>query len=184
MPAPLSYPRAMAMDQEVLHNYLTYWREDTLKANGIFNDPPRIFNCDETGMPLSPTSSKVVDKVGSKNTSCLTGSINSQVTVLACSCTTGYVIPPFVIFDRQALNPELTNDEIPGTLYGLSSNGWIDKDLFSDHFSCLCTELQTVTFTLRWTLITLLPGSDKDGSQSGNNCIYITSQHHTYHTVP
>ena len=39
-----------------------------------------------------------------------------------------------VIFDCQAFNPELTNDEIPGTLYGLSSNGWIDKDLFSDHF--------------------------------------------------
>ena len=61
-----------------------------------------------------------------------------QVTVLACTCANGYVIPPFVIFDRKTLNPELTKGEVPGTLYGLSSNGWIDMELFSawffDHF--------------------------------------------------
>ena len=36
-----------------------------------------------------------------------------------------------VIFDRKTLTPELTKGEIPGTLYGLSSNGWIDMELFS-----------------------------------------------------
>ena len=43
--------------------------EDTLKANEIFNDASRIFNCDETGIPLNPSSLKVVDKVGAKNPS-------------------------------------------------------------------------------------------------------------------
>ena len=107
-----------------------------------FNDASRILNCDETGIPLSPSSFKVVDKVGAKNPSYLTGStkaqVTVQVTVLACSCATGYVIPPFVIFDRKTLNPELTKGEIPGILYGLSSSGWIDMELFSawffDHF--------------------------------------------------
>ncbi len=46
--------------------------------------------------------------------------------------------PPLVIFDRKTLNPELTKGEVPGTLYGLSSNRWIDMELFSgwffDHF--------------------------------------------------
>ena len=54
--------------------------------------------------------------------------------MLACSCANGYVIPPFVIFDRKTLSPELTNGEIPGTLYGLSANGWIDMELFSAWF--------------------------------------------------
>ncbi len=135
--APLSYARAMASDRDSLNNYFDLL-EDTLKSNEIFNDASRIFNCDETGIPLNPPSSKVVDKVGAKNPSYLTGSTKTQVTVLACTCATGYVIPPFVIFDRKTLNPELTKGEVPGTLYGLSSNGWIDIELFSgwlfDHF--------------------------------------------------
>ena len=135
--APLSFARAMASDRDSLNNYFDLL-EDTLKANEIFNDASRIFNCDETGIPLNPSSLKVVDKVGAKNPSYLTGSTKAQVTVLACSCATGYVIPPFVIFDRKTLNPELMKGEIPGTLYGLSSSGWIDMELFSawffDHF--------------------------------------------------
>ena len=50
----------------------------------------------------------------------------------------GYVIPPFVILIGKTLSPELTKGEVPGTLYGLSANGWIDMELFSawffDHF--------------------------------------------------
>ena len=98
--APLSFSRAMASDRDSLNNYFDLL-EDTLKANEIFNDASRIFNCDETGIPLNPSSLKVVDKVGAKNPSYLTGSTKAQVTVLACSCATGYVIPPFAIFDRK-----------------------------------------------------------------------------------
>ena len=43
--------------------------EDTLKENGIFNNPMRIYSCDETGMPLNPKGVKMVAKTGSKNVS-------------------------------------------------------------------------------------------------------------------
>ena len=46
--------------------------EDTLKAQGIFDNPSHIFNCDEKGISLNPKSSKVVDKVGAKNPTYLT----------------------------------------------------------------------------------------------------------------
>ena len=52
------------------------------------------------------------------------------MTVLACTCANGSVIPPFVIFDRKVLNPELTTGEVPGTIYGLSDKGWINRELF------------------------------------------------------
>lgn len=64
----------------------------------------------------------------------ITGNTKSQVTVLACSSAAGYALPPFVIFDRKSLNPQLTVGEVPGTLYGLSAKGWIDRSLFSDWF--------------------------------------------------
>ena len=131
--APLSFARAMASDKDSLNNYFDLL-EDTLHVNEIFDDASRIFNCDETGVPLCPPSLKVVDRVGVKNPVYLSGNTKAQVTVLACSCANGYVLPPFVIFDRKTLTPELTKGEIPGTLYGLSSNGWIDMELFSGWF--------------------------------------------------
>ena len=43
-----------------------------------------------------------------------------------------------VIFDAKRLNPEWTNGEFPGTMYGLSDYGWINTELFeawmSEHF--------------------------------------------------
>ena len=45
-----------------------------------------------------------------------------------------------VIFDREKFPMELANGEIPGAIYGFSSNRWIDQDLFekwfSNHFLC------------------------------------------------
>ena len=53
---------------------------------------------------------------------------------MACANATGHAVPPFVIYDRKTLNPKLTCDEVPGTLYGLSPKGWIDRSLFNDWF--------------------------------------------------
>ena len=39
-----------------------------------------------------------------------------------------------VIWDRKHLPPELAVGEIPGTIYGLSTKGWIDQELF--HLWC------------------------------------------------
>ena len=90
----LSYARAMASDLECLNSYFNLL-EDTLKINGVFDDPSYIFNCDETGMPLCPPSPKVIDQMGSKNPSYLTGGTKTQITVLACACAAGYAMPPF-----------------------------------------------------------------------------------------
>ena len=47
----------------------------------------------------------------------------------------GYAIPPFVIYDCKTLKPELVAGEVPGTMYGLSSSGWIDAELFDLWFT-------------------------------------------------
>ena len=39
-----------------------------------------------------------------------------------------------IIHDTARLNPAWTRDEVPGTKYGLSSNGWINTDLFEGWF--------------------------------------------------
>ena len=130
---PLSLARAMATDQGVLGKYFDIL-EDCLVQNGIFDKAAAIFNCDETGLPLNPACGKIISEKGSKNPSFVTGGDKSQVTVLACTSAAGYALPPFVIFDRQSLNQNMTKGEVPGTLYGLSSNGWMNSELFYHWF--------------------------------------------------
>ena len=130
---PLSLARAMATDQGVLGKYFDIL-EDCLVQNGIFDKAAAIFNCDETGLPLNPACGKIISEKGSKNPSFVTGGDKSQVTVLACTSAAGYALPPFVIFDRQSLNQNMTKGEVPGTLYGLSSNGWMNSELFNHWF--------------------------------------------------
>ena len=158
MPLPLA--RAMATDMECIDRYYDLL-EDTLKANGIFNNPTRIYNSDETGMPLSPKSVKAVARTGAKDVWATSGDTRSNITVLACSCASGVTIPPFVIFDRKTLNPELTTGEVPGTKYGLSAKGWINRELFMhwfyQHFltsillfdQCCCLWMATAVTTVQ-----------------------------------
>ena len=125
----LTYAHAMATNSDVFHCYYDML-DEMLKSNGIFDYPTHIFNCDETDLPLSPKSLKIVDLMGSKNSRYVTGRNNFQVTILAYSCVAGYVIPFFKIFIRKSLNQELTNGEIPRTLYSLSDSGWMTGKLF------------------------------------------------------
>ena len=148
---PLAYSRAMATDPNVLNRYFDLL-EETLRSNGIFNSPSHIFNCDETGFPLNPKSLKVVDEMSSKTTNCVTGNTKSQITVMACTSAAGYAIPPFVIFSRKSFNHELAKGEVPGTLYGLSDNGWMTRELFNhwftDHFLLYAPQVRPLLLLL------------------------------------
>ena len=106
-----------------------------MRSNELMDKPCQIFNCDETGMPLAPHPPRVVTMKGVKHSVSITSGEKSQITVLACCSAGGYAIPPFVIFDRKTLKPELAAGEVPGTMYGLSSSGWIDAELFDLWFT-------------------------------------------------
>ncbi len=129
---PLSIVRAKATDPEMLSRYFDLL-ERTLEDNCLVGKPGQVFNMDETGMPLDPKPPKVVVERG--GTACAVGSgCKSQVTVVGCISAAGFCIPPMVIWDRKTLAPELTIGELPGTIYGLSGNGWMDQELFKVWF--------------------------------------------------
>ena len=130
---PLSVARAKAGDPVVLKGYFDML-EECLRMNNIFDKPGCIFNCDETGIPLNPQCIKVIDKKGSKNPSHITSGDKSQLTVMACTCAAGYFIPPMIIFDRKKFVDSWAEGEVPGTLYGLSQNGWINSQQFHGWF--------------------------------------------------
>ena len=59
VPMGLTCSRTVASDRDVIDKYYSTL-EDTLIANKFLYSPGSIFNCDETGVPLSPKSFKVV----------------------------------------------------------------------------------------------------------------------------
>ena len=125
---PFLVQRAIATDADVLDRYFSMLME-TFTENGVLNRASQIYNCDETGLPLGAYNNRVVAKVGS-NPCCITTNTKTQVTVLACVSAAGITMPPFVIFKRKTVNQELASGEVPGTLYGLSENGWMTRKLF------------------------------------------------------
>ena len=60
----------------------------------------------------------------------MTSGNKTQISILACGNAIGQAIPPMVIFSGKQFNHELSVGEVPGTLYGMSENGWMDAELF------------------------------------------------------
>ena len=125
----LAQPRANAVNSVNIKNYFNLL-EKTLKTNELFDCPSRIYNMDESGLPLDHKPAKVIALKGTKKVHCRTSGNKMQITVLACANAAGSVIPPMVIFEGKRLNPEWTKGEVPCTLYGMSDKGWTDMELF------------------------------------------------------
>lgn len=135
----LAYCRSIASDPRILCSYLEMLRH-TLEEYSILNVPSQIFNCDESGFPLDYKPSKVAARRGCKHPTTVISGDKGQITVLACASAAGITIPPMVIFDRKTLKQELAHGEVPGTMYGLTDNGWSNAELFNiwfhNHFLC------------------------------------------------
>ncbi len=105
---------------------------------GFDQFPEAIYNMDETGVPLTPRPPKIIAKKGQKKVRYRTSGQKAQITVIGCGSATGQAIPPFIIFAAKQISPLWTVDEVNGTRYAVSDNGWVDQGLFyfwlKEHF--------------------------------------------------
>jgi hypothetical protein len=126
----LAQSRANAVNAANLSQYYSIL-EETLKKHKLYDCPSRIYNMDESGMPLDHKLAKVIAQKGAKKVHSRTSGNKAQITILACANAAGNVVPPMVIFEGKRLNPEWTKGEVSDTLYGMSDKGWTDMELFS-----------------------------------------------------
>ena len=134
VPSSLSKARALASTRDVIDRYFDLL-EETLFENELKDCPCQIFNMDESGMPLDPKSMKTIHVRGDPNSVTTTSGNKAQITVVACVSASGNYIPPMIIWDRKTLKQEWTTGEVAGTLYGMSSKGWMDMNLFEKWFT-------------------------------------------------
>ena len=76
----------------------------------------------ESGFLLDPKLPFIACKKGVRHPAFTSGG-KTQITVLTCYSAAGYSIPLLVIFDRKILKQELTQGDMPGTMYCLSKSG-------------------------------------------------------------
>jgi len=84
-------------------------------------------------MPLDPKPPLLICQRGMKHPSSIGSGDKAQITVVGFVSAVGMCIPPMVIWDRKT-SSELAEGEVPGMIYGLSSKGWMDSELFNTSF--------------------------------------------------
>ena len=102
---PTANVRMDCLTKETIDKYFDLLK-DTLVENNLMESPNRIYNVDETGMPLNHSAPKIVTGRGHKKVRYGTSGNKSQITVIGCVSASGHAIPPFVIFDSKSLNME------------------------------------------------------------------------------
>ena len=121
--------RMKATTRENLTHYFDLLNK-CLEEHDFKDHPERIYNMDESGIPLDPKPPKVLAVKGQKKVRYRCSGNKSQITVLGCCSGTGQAMPPFIIFEGKQLNYLWTCGEVPGTRYGVSDSGWTNKSLF------------------------------------------------------
>lgn len=81
------------------HPNITLRKGDSMAAvrfreHNFSGEPWRIYNVDETGMPLDPRKPRVITKLGTKKVRVMGSGNKHQITVVACASATGHIVPP------------------------------------------------------------------------------------------
>ena len=130
----LSKARLTATKRSVLDKYY-----DTLFAlleeNDIMNEPSRIFNFDETPIPLEFKPPKIIARKGQRHVFSVTCGDKTQISVLACVCASGFALPPHILFKKSfGWNERLVEGQVPDTRYTVTDSGWSTSAVFEGWF--------------------------------------------------
>ena len=121
------------VNEKTMKQYLGLLKE-VLDEFDLLSTPAQIYNVDESGVPLDFKTPNIVAPIGAKKVRYRQSGRKGQVTIVACANTVGQAMPPMIIYDAKKLNHAWTANEVPGSTYGTSDNGWINTDLFEGWF--------------------------------------------------
>ena len=87
---------AMKKQQELDNYYITL--KNILTENNFMDKPGKIYNVDESGMPLNHCSPHVIARRGQRKVRYCTSGNKSQITIVACINAIGQTMPPFISY--------------------------------------------------------------------------------------
>ena len=125
----LERSRAECLDPEVVKEYFEML-EKTLSENGLMNNPRRLYNCDETFLPLDGTREKAVTSKRAKSTYAQAIGTREHITMLCGASAAGTALPPMIIFPKAFPGGKYTFKGPDDAVYAKSDSGWVDSELF------------------------------------------------------
>jgi hypothetical protein len=139
------YQRAKCEDPEVIRAWFRLV-QNTIAKYGVVDED--IYNFDETGFQMGVISTaKVVTAAEKARTDSIQPGNREWVTVIEGVQSTGFVLPPLVIFKGQFLQKSWYDNLPPNWRVGVSDNGWTTDAIglywLKEHFGPL-TESRTI----------------------------------------
>ena len=128
-PEALSAARAMSMNKPTIDKWFEDY-ESLLTSLGIKEVPSHIWNCDESGLIDQFERRKAVGVAGEPFYQITAGERGELTTVLACMNAVGTYMPLLFIFKGVRLQAKWCVGAPAGSLVNVSTNGWINHDLF------------------------------------------------------
>lgn len=110
--------------------------KDYLEKKNLLNiDPSRVWNCDETSLPLNPKPSKVLAEKGAAVVyQTVEGSDKDNLSVLFNYAADGTRGPPLVLYKyKQKIPEEIIKSMPPGWGIGLSEGGYMQRENFFEY---------------------------------------------------
>lgn len=136
VPEKINLNRAKVTEQS-----LKKWHDEvlqTLIAENLVNiDSSRIFNSDETGLPLNPLPPTVLAAKGSRQVySVVNNNEKENVTVLVTADAAGNLAPTLVLFKGQSLPENLNTVNVPPDFYfAYSEGGYMTSQNFYEYMA-------------------------------------------------
>ena len=105
--------------------------------------PSQIWNCDESGFPTDPAKCKMVSTRGEVAYKVTWGAGRENISTLAACNAEDRMLDPLIIFSGKNFQTTWRGQHpLPNTTYGISTNGWMDTDIFYKWFTNFCKQLQ------------------------------------------
>lgn len=100
----------------------------------------RIFNCDETSLPLSPEAGAVLAEKGARSVYQVTDDSKQNLTVLSVYSAAGVRAPPMIMYSYKESIPVNIADKIPEDWgVGNSDTGWQTAETFYEFMTNVFT---------------------------------------------
>lgn len=91
-----------------------------------------IYNADETGVGIVTKPGKVFAEIGRRNVYTITAAERGKThTIMSCVSATGSTLPPLMVCPcKRSVPDKMRAGAVGGTLFEVSNNGWINKEIF------------------------------------------------------
>ena len=130
--------------EDWLRELFTYMQQQEGCEN-IFNEPDRIFNCDETGFALDGAAGrtiKVVATRGRRQVNRIKQGTKESITTMCTAAATGKLLPPYIVItgigdkDHKPRKGVIEEHHLPDSKYYCTPNGWMTHDAFAYYMTC------------------------------------------------